>query len=155
MTDLTLVTYCGLYCGLCSSRKRIPQKAQDLKNSMAEEGYDTWGTGIPKFTEFWEFLNNLCDPETSCAGCRQGGGPPFCSIRTCCQQKNVDVCPFCEEYPCYRIKELGKGYPTLISDGKRMKRIGIEEWIEEQKKRVKTPFVYSDIRCYPYSVPAD
>lgn len=155
MTDLTMVTYCGLYCGLCSSRKRIPEKAQDLKNIMAEEGYDTWGTDIPGFKNFWEFLTNLCHPETSCAGCRQGGGPPFCSIRRCSKEKDIDVCPYCEEYPCSKIEELGKGYPTLIADGKRMKQIGIDQWIEEQKKRENTPFVYSDIRCYPYSVPED
>jgi len=45
------------------------------------------------------------------------------------------------------------GYPTLIADGKRIKKIGIDAWIEEQEERVKTGFAYADIRCYPYEVP--
>ena len=60
-----------------------------------------------------------------------------------------------KSYPCHRITALAKGYPTLIADGERMKRIGIDAWIEEQEKRVKTGFVYADIRCYPYNVPED
>lgn len=156
MTDnLKDVTYCGLYCTLCGSRGRIPQRAQTLRDSMAEEGHNVWGKDIPGFTEFWTFLNDLCDPEKGCSGCRQGGGPPFCSIRKCCQNRGHDICVFCEDYPCRRITALAKGYPTLIADGKRIKDIGIDAWIEEQKKRVKTGFVYADIRCYPYSVPKD
>ena len=45
------------------------------------------------------------------------------------------------------------GYPTLIADGKRIKKIGIDAWIEEQEERVKTGFAYADIRCYPHEVP--
>lgn len=153
MTDnLKSVTYCGLYCDLCGSRGRIPERAQSLRDSMAEEGYDAWGKEIPGFSEFWEFLGKLCDPESH-PTCRKGCGPPFCSVRKCAQNREVDVCVFCEEYPCFRIKELARGYPTLLADGERMKAIGIDAWIEEQKKRARTGFVYADIRCYPYRVP--
>lgn len=156
MTDnLKNVTYCGLYCGLCGSHGRIPQRAGALRDSMAEEGYDAWGKEIPGFSEFWTFLNDLCNPENVCPGCRQGGGPPFCSIRKCARKREVTICVFCKDYPCTRITELAKGYPTLISDGKRIKEIGIDTWIKEQKKREKTGFVYADFRCYPYSVPDD
>jgi hypothetical protein len=51
------------------------------------------------------------------------------------------------------VLEIAKGYPTLLSDGKRMKEIGIEAWVGEQNARAETGFVYSDIRCYPYNVP--
>lgn len=153
MTHRELVTSCGLYCDLCGSRGRIPQRAQHLRDSMAEEGYEFWGKELPGFTEFWKFLDTLCDHEKACPGCRQGGGPPFCSIRKCCQKKGYNVCVFCEDYPCHRIEALARGYPTLVADGKRMKEIGIDKWVKEQKKRAKTGFVYSDIRCYPYSVP--
>lgn len=155
MTELECVTYCGLYCDLCGGRGRISERAQKLRQSMEEEGYTVWGDGIPGFSEFWLFLNNLCDPEKACPGCRQGGGPPFCSIRKCCQKRGFDICVFCDDYPCHRITALGKGYPTLIADGMRIKEIGIDKWIEEQRKRVKTGFIYADIRCYPYSVPDD
>ncbi|MCR4407622.1 MAG: hypothetical protein NUW24_12000, partial [Anaerolineae bacterium] len=34
------VAYCGLYCGLCASRRRIPQQAAALRETLRREGYD-------------------------------------------------------------------------------------------------------------------
>ena len=153
MDNLKYVTYCGLYCGLCTARCRIPRQAAALRDTMANDGYDKWGVNIPGFNEFWKFLNEHCEPDKNCPGCRQGGGPPFCGIRKCAKAKNIEICVFCDEYPCYRIDAVAKGYPTLIADGKRIKEIGIDKWTAEQQQRVQTGFAYADIRCYPYSVP--
>jgi hypothetical protein len=153
MDNLKFITYCGLYCGLCSNRGRTPRQADALRETMARDGWDKWGAEQPGFSEFWKFLANLCDPDKIGPGCRQDCGAPFCAIRKCARNKKIDVCVFCEEYPCKRVLEIAKGYPTLISDGRRMKEIGIEAWVGEQKKRAETGFVYSDIRCYPYNVP--
>jgi len=155
MDKLKFVTYCGLYCGLCSSRCRTHIIANSLKDLMSKEGYEYWGKELPGFEEFWKFLDNLCDPDKICPGCREGGGPPFCSIRKCAKEKKVDVCVFCDEYPCDRITTLAKGYVTLISDGEIMKDVGIEKWVKEQEERVKTGFAYVDIRHHPYKVPSD
>ena len=153
MADLTKVAYCGLYCGLCAQRNRIPQRARDLQESMQKEAFDQWGTEIPGFKEFWSFLNGLAESESRCS-CRRGEcGPPFCGIRKCAQHKGVDVCPFCSEYPCDRILRLAKGYVSMLADAKRMKLIGIDAWIAEQEERRKTGFAYTDIRCHPYEVP--
>lgn len=155
MGRLELVTYCGLYCGLCAQHGRIPRQANALRESMTKEGYEYWGTEIPGFDEFWRFLTVLCDPGKSCPGCRQGGGPPFCSIRKCARERQVDICVTCEEYPCRRVQGIAKGYPTLMADGKRMQEIGIGAWVEEQEERAKTGFAYVDIRCHPYEIPED
>jgi hypothetical protein len=155
MVDLELVTYCGLYCGLCAQRGRIPQQASMLRETMRREGYEYWGTEVPGFDAFWQFLGTLCEPETSCPGCRQDGGPPFCTLRKCARERGLEVCVQCDEYPCRRVLGIAKGYPTLIADGQRMREIGLEAWIEEQKERAKTGFAYVDIRCYPYEVPDD
>lgn len=155
MDKLDLVTYCGLYCGLCASRGRIPRQANVLRESMSKEGYEFWGKDLPGFNEFWSFLSDLSDPDKGCPGCRKGGGPPFCSIRKCARERKVDVCVFCEQYPCGRVLEIAKGYPTLIADGERMRKLGMEAWLQEQEERAKTGFAYADIRCHPYNVPAE
>lgn len=155
MAGLELVTYCGLYCGLCAQRGRIPRQANTLRESMSREGYEFWGPGIQGFKEFWEFLQALCEPEKACPGCRQGGGPPFCTIRKCARERGVDICVECAEYPCHRVQAIAKGYPTLLADGKRMQELGIEAWVKEQEERAKTGFAYVDIRCHPYEVPED
>lgn len=152
MSDLRLVAYCGLYCGLCAQCSRIPQRTKSLREAMQKEGYEHWGQEIPGFKEFWKFLEGLADSEAK-RSCRDGTcGPSFCGIRKCAREKGVDVCVFCEEYPCERILGLAKGYPTLLADGERMQKIGIEAWIDEQAERRKTGFAYVDIRCYPYEI---
>jgi len=153
MPDLKSVTYCGLYCGLCAQANRIPKRAAALRESMQKEGWDRWGTEIPRFRDFWQFLDGLVRAEAE-SGCRGGKcGPPLCGIRKCAQTKGVEVCPFCGDYPCRRIEGLAKGYVNLLADGKRMVEIGLERWIEEQEARKATGFCYVDIRCHPYDVP--
>ena len=151
--DLSLVTYCGLYCPLCAQRGRIPKQARSLHKSLAKEGWQSYGSAVSDdFEPFWRLLTRFADPEKGCS-CRDDGGPPFCAIRKCAREKGVDVCPFCEAFPCEYIRTIGKGYPTLIADGYRMCEIGLEAWIDEQKQRAKTDFAYCDIRCEPYEVP--
>ena len=152
MTNLTHVTYCGLYCKLCGACGRIPRRAQSLKDAMTTEGWHEWGKEIPGFQDFWKFLDGLIG---GCPGCRQDGGPPFCGIRKCARKREIELCVECEDYPCHRIEGLAKGYPTLIADGKRIREIGIDPWIAEQDARAETGFTYADIRCYPYEVPSD
>jgi hypothetical protein len=152
---LKYVTYCGLYCELCSTRGRVPKQAEALKTTMAKDGWDIWGMEIPDFKPFWEFLTQISDKSNACPGCRQGGGPPFCGIRKCAKNKGLDLCARCDEFPCHRIKSLAKGYINLIPDMQRMKEIGFDAWFEEQQKRAETGFVYSDIRCPGYEVPND
>jgi hypothetical protein len=152
MEKLEQVTYCGLYCGLCAQRNRIPQRARALRETMHKEGWEYWGGGEPNFKEFWAFLNKLSEMESDCS-CRSGKcGPPFCGIRKCAQAKEIEACPFCEEYPCHRILGIAQGYVTMLADAKRMKEKGLEVWIREQERRRKTGFAYSDIRYQPYSI---
>ena len=153
MSDLKLVTYCGLYCGLCGQCSRIPQRAAALRDSMQTEGWHLWGNNIPQFKEFWTFLNGIVKNQGA-QSCRENTcGYPPCGIRKCARQRDVVSCPFCEDYPCHRIEGLAKGYVNMLADGRRMKTIGIEKWIVEQQERVKTGFAYCDIRCQPYEVP--
>jgi len=154
MHKLNLVAYCGLYCGLCTARNRISQQAKALKKTMAD--WELWANDMPNFNEFWQFLADRCDPDKCCSGCRNGnGGPPSCGIRKCAKKKQIDICVFCEDFPCDKIDALAEGYPTLIADGKRLKKIGLDQWLSEQYEREKTGFAYADIRCYPYHVPED
>ncbi len=141
------VSFCGLYCGLCASRRRIPRLATDLREALRREGYDLGYFDIPAldqvFAAFWEGLNRLAD--TPCPGCRGGGGDPGCPVRTCARQQRVDVCPQCAHYPCARLEVLAS-YPLLLADGRRLQQVGLERWIAEQEARAATGFAYADVR---------
>jgi len=144
------VAYCGLYCGLCAHRIRIPQQASQLQKSLHEEGFDNWYQYVPDlkdtFPPFWQFLQKLTEIDCTC---RTEGGPPECKIRQCAKQKGIEVCPRCKDYPCTLIQSLAEHYPTLIQDGKRLQKIGLEKWVKEQEERAKHGVVYADIR-YPW-----
>ncbi len=155
MADLTQVTYCGLYCGLCAQRNRIPQRAAALREAMQKEAWDRWGAEIAGFQAFWSFLADLVASESRSSCRNETCGPPFCGIRKCAQGKGVEVCPFCDEYPCKRILGIAKGYVTLLADADRMRAIGMEGWIAEQEERRRTGFAYVDIRCHPYEISDD
>jgi len=146
MTEgLEFVTYCGLYCGLCAGRARIPKRAVALQEAMAEEGWPDWGAGIPGFAEFWRFLEGL-HADGGCPGCRAGGGPPECQIRNCARQRGLELCNQCPDFPCPRIEALCAIYPTLIADNRRVQAVGLEQWLSEQQERARRGVVYADIR---------
>jgi hypothetical protein len=141
---LKLVGYCGCYCGLCAVRSRFPKHAQQLQQTLHQEGMDYWFKYIPSmrtsFPVFWKFLEDLTKYECSC---RSEGGPSTCKIRLCAKKKQVSTCPLCDEYPCALIENYTKIYPATIEDGKRLKEIGLEEWIKEQEERGKQGFIYA------------
>jgi hypothetical protein len=142
---MELVTYCGLYCGLCAERTRIPQTARALQTAMTEEGWPFWGPSMPGFNEFWTFLENLGAGE-GCPGCRAGGGYPECQIRICARERGLEVCSQCIDFACERLESLAAIYPTLIADNLRMKAVGMEQWLIEQQERAHRGVVYADIR---------
>ena len=149
MNDLNLeeVAFCGLYCGLCASRRRIPQQAARLRETLRKEGYDQGYFDIPCLTEvfatFWKGLNCLAD--SPCPGCRGGGGNPDCAVRACAQEHAVTICPLCADYPCQRLGMLHH-YPLLLPDGYRLQKVGLERWVSEQEARAAAGFAYADIR---------
>lgn len=145
-----LVAYCGLYCGLCAQKARIPQQARQLQQTLHKEGYDDFYKYVPEMKEtfpmFSKFLQNLAKSDCTCG---TGGGPPDCKIRQCAKQKKITVCPQCKEYPCQHIEALAEHYPTLIQDGKHLQKVGLEKWVKEQEQRARNGFAYADVR-YPW-----
>ena len=146
--NLDEVTYCGLYCGLCASRRRIPRQAAALRDALRREGcYDRGDFDLPGrkeiFAPFAEGLNYLAD--TPCTGCRAGGGYPTCAVRACAGEREVTACPLCIDFPCQRVEML-RNYPAYQADARRMQQVGLEQWIAEQEGRAETGFAYADIR---------
>lgn len=142
--DLAMVTYCGLYCGLCAERTRIPKLATQLHQAMEEEGWPSWGDAVPGFRAFWGFLSDLQSGE--CPGCRTGGGFPACEIRKCARERSLRCCADCSGFPCSKVEELATVYPTLVADNRRLQAVGLEKWLAEQEERVRRGVVYADIR---------
>ena len=155
MERLSEVTYCGIYCPNCGTRCRLPQKASALLETMKAGDWEDFGKGIEGFTPFWKFLNGLAD-QSAIKSCREETcGHPACAIRKCAKAKAITACPMCGDFPCEKIERFAKSEPTLIFDGKRMKEIGLEQWINEQEARRRSGFSYDDVRCGKGDIPLE
>lgn len=129
--------YCGLYCKMCSLIAIMPNEDRALLNTMKEDGWEVFGRYEYKgFETFWAILSKLSKTDTTSLLCRGGCGDPGCQIRKCARQKKLDVCAFCEEYPCSRLQELSNAYPFVLQNNDRIKEIGLEKWLVEQEHLV-------------------
>jgi hypothetical protein len=145
---MNYVCYCGLYCGLCEWHARVPQRAAALNDALVKGEFH----GSPVFLRQVKAMS-VDDPNKSChsGNC----GAKACAIRKCAIRRDVRVCPECADYPCKNIEMLAQSESTLVHDGQRMKKIGLEAWIAEQEERRRVGFCYSDVRCLPCHVPLE
>jgi hypothetical protein len=150
-----MVAYCGVYCDLCGARGDTPDRAQALIATLKQSEMDEWGGGMPDFVEFWRFLNSLADvPDDKC--CRSGEcGAPNCAIRNCAKAREIEVCVFCSDYPCDKIETFAQSEPLLLHDAERIRKVGLEQWIEQQVARKQAGFDYGRVRCLPCVIPMD
>ncbi|MDI6826506.1 MAG: DUF3795 domain-containing protein [Candidatus Aenigmarchaeota archaeon] len=94
--DKNLVAYCGLYCGDCFFYKgEIADLARDLRKKLREaklnrnyKEFSKFAKEFENFNQCYEVLGAMVKMRCN-RTCRNGGDPPFCKIRKCCQKKNI------------------------------------------------------------------
>lgn len=105
MDEISLVGYCGLYCGDCFNYKgEIADLARDLRKKLRESKFDAVSRGLAKY--FKDFTNyEQCYQVLGAMvrlrckrSCKNGGGNPSCKVRSCCQKKAICGCWECTEY---------------------------------------------------------
>jgi hypothetical protein len=65
---------------------------------------------------------------------------PNCEVRTCCREKGLRNCYFCQNFE--KCKKLGYQKTTYkIKDNyARIKRIGYQNWLKEQDEKARKGF---------------
>ena len=102
--NLDVITYCGLCCLDCHGHSgKIPDLARDLRKELRAAKYEKFAASISAYPfakafahypDCYELLGQMVKFRCK-KGCRNGGGPPFCKIRKCCQEKNLTGCWEC------------------------------------------------------------
>lgn len=92
-----------------------------------------------------------CYHNKPCAGCSQNdtGKPEHCrkcKIKDCVQEKSLNYCFECLDYPCKRLKYLEKSYQTrygasLIDNSLFVKTYGLNKFMESQNKNTPAQIV--------------
>ena len=135
-------SYCGLYCENCAVKVKIEPAAKVLYEEMKKADFDDVVGFIPGGGGFWSFLKGMAE-DGVCISCRDGSGNPGCAVRVCAKEKGVEMCAFCDAYPCDKFAAFFKGYPMLISDNDLLRDKGWGAWAELQDERQSQGYTYS------------
>ena len=128
--------YCGLYCENCNVKVKVLPAAKALYFAMSETDFGSVAVSLPNGKEFWAFLKDVAE-NWACVSCRDGSGNPGCKVRVCAEGKGVEMCAFCNEYPCELIKGFKEGYPGLEDDNALLRDEGWEAWGRLQDERAE------------------
>jgi len=142
--DKNLIAYCGLYCGDCPIYKgKIADLARDLRKELRGARFGKTAEALSKNSFFKRFNNYPQCYEVLGAMvklrcrkiCKDGGGPPFCKIRKCCQKKGIEGCWECEEFEtCEKLDFLKPGHGDAhIRNIRKISKQGTEEFLKGEK----------------------
>ena len=139
-----LIAYCGLYCGDCHGyQQKIPDLARDLRKELRQTKYKkfanflastSFGKDFQGYDTCYEVLGAMVKFRCK-RGCRNGGGNPFCKIRKCAQNKELDGCWECEDFEhCSKLEYLeGVHDKAHIKNLRRLKKKGKEEFVKGKR----------------------
>lgn len=135
---------CGLHCGKCFAF--ADGDIVDLSNRLKESlgNFDVYAERFvtllnePVFSKYGDFktlLNHLSTPK--CKGCRKEKCILFqsCKVRECSEEKNVDFCFQCKDFPCENTGFDKHLHRRSVNINLRMKEIGVEAYYNEIKNK--------------------
>ena len=128
-----LVSVCGLNCAMCDIYQAFHG------NERLREEIISW---------FEKERNEIVKPQQiRCQGCRESldtHWSPDCKMMLCAMKKGVQYCFQCVDFPCPTVNEFGSDgtshHERTVENSRRMKKIGIEAWIKEQKRKGQCVF---------------
>ena len=117
--------YCGLFCGSCEmlhANKNNKLKELNKERNQLIEDIRCFG----------------CKSDTVAKHCRT------CEIKLCNQEKNIEFCYQCSEYPCIHLTKFKETpvYPyhcEVFDNLKSIEENGLNQWLEEQRERWSCP----------------
>jgi hypothetical protein len=130
---------CGLSCRKCFaySEGGIRRQSMDLQELLGSfdryaERFSAFLPVFENYPSFKELLAYLTQPH--CTGCRKGTCLyPNCGVVECYQEKRVDFCFQCDEFPCERSNFDPDLKRRWIQMNNRMKEVGVEAYFEETR----------------------
>ena len=141
--DKKYTCYCGLYCENCAVKTKVEPAARKLFYEMKKAGFEEVINFIPGGDGFWPFLKALAT-DGACVSCKDGSGDPGCAIRICAKDKGVDMCAFCQDYPCDKLTGFFNRNPILERDNALLRDKGWDAWAALQDERRQAGYSLQD-----------
>ena len=139
---------CGLSCEKCFAHVDgdIRRLSLKLKEKLGNFGvyakrFETL-LGDPifkKYPDFKEVLDYLASE--NCRGCRNEQCKLFnaCGVRACHQEKQIDYCYECQDFPCDQTNFDDPLYQAWCLINKKIQKVGIETYYQETRTRSRYP----------------
>jgi len=124
-----LLAPCGLYCGVCAVYIAHRDNNQKFKEVLTKV--------------YKPFIKGVED--IKCTGCLSDGEVfpvcRSCPIKKCVQEKNINGCYECEEFPCRYIENfpLEEGKKVIMRTIPTWREQGTEKFVELEEKRYHCP----------------
>lgn len=140
---------CGVSCEMChAGNGRVEELARELKRLTSgffkdfPEGY-----GGFDWVEYRKGLDYFID-SYSCPDCTNIE-EPWCEVLKCEKVRENESCLLCEEFPeCPRTEYQRGRYPFVLEHYERVKEIGLEGHLKEERERAKAGTLLIDIMEY-------
>lgn len=131
MTELKkeLLAPCGLWCGVCSIYIAHRDNNTKFKEKL-----------LPVYRAFAKDVEDI-----ACTGCLSDGIVfpvcRACPVKKCCEEKNIDGCYQCDEFPCKFVDNfpIPVGKKVILRAIPFWRDHGTEKFVEEEKKRYHCP----------------
>ncbi len=139
---------CGLNCQKCFAHVDgdIRKYANKLKEKLGN--FDIYAKrfetliGDPIFEKYPDFKAMLdYFANEHCRGCRHEQCKLFktCGVRACHQEKKIDYCFQCEDFPCDKTGFDAHLHDRWVKLNERIKKVGIEQYHDETKGQHRYP----------------
>lgn len=140
---------CGVFCEMCAAGNgRVNELAGELKRLTVDFFKDfPKGQGGFDWAEYRKGLEYFHE-SYGCPTCLEIE-EPWCEVMKCEKVEEVESCLLCGEYlDCPRTEYQRERYPFVIEHYKRVREVGFERLLEEERERARSGVLLHDIRKY-------
>ncbi len=135
---------CGLNCEKCFAHVDGDIREFSLKLKEKLGNFDMYATRFEtlldnpifkKYPDFKEMLDYFASE--NCKGCRNEQCKLFkgCGVRSCHQEKQIDFCHECNEFPCEKTNFDKNLYKRWVLINEKINKGGIEEFYKRTKDK--------------------
>ena len=109
-----MIAFCGLDCSQCKAFKATQAKDAERKRQLAEQ----WTEGMKVQFKPEDIDCRGCKSDVLSGWCRK-----ICKIRPCAEERKVETCAHCDDYPCGKLKEFLSNEPVATENLRKIRNV--------------------------------